>query len=150
MRVQGNYLLGNGPEIRLWENPEPKEFHMSYFYVMPKGDQISLAWGDETKDTVFGGIAWSGHNVDLAACQEADARISELENRLDGERAIRDQLRNQLGERNRKVYYGVLAHPDYGDDCPLLARMGYTRRSDQDSGLTRPALISNPPTGSLN
>ena len=108
---------------------------MSYFYVMPKGDQISLAWGDETKDTVFGGIAWSGHNADLAACQEADARISELENRLDGERAIRDQLRNQLGERNRKVYYGVLAHPDYGDDCPLLARMGYTRRSDQDSGL---------------
>ena len=123
---------------------------MSYFYVMPKGDQISLAWGDETKDTVFGGIAWSGHNADLAACQEADARISELENRLDGERAIRDQLRNQLGERNRKVYYGVLAHPDYGDDCPLLARMGYTRRSDQDSDLTRPALISNPPTGSQN
>ena len=83
---------------------------MSYFYVMPKGDQISLAWGDETKDTVFGGIAWSGHNADLAACQEADARTSELENRLDGERAIRDQLRNQLGERNRQVYYGVLAH----------------------------------------
>jgi hypothetical protein len=48
------------------------------------------------------------------------------------------------------VYYGVMAHPEFGDDCPLLAQMGYTRRSDQDSGLTRPALIHPLPTGSLN
>ena len=76
---------------------------MSYFYVMPKGDQISLAWGDETKDTVFGGIAWSGHNADLAACQEADARISELENRLDGERVHGEVGGAALGPRAERA-----------------------------------------------
>ena len=123
---------------------------MSYFYVVPKGVQISMAWEDEAKDTVFGGITWSGYFADVTACREADGRIAELENQLAGERAIRDQHRTQLAESNRKVYYGVLAHPEHGDDCSLLARMGYTRRSDYSSGLTRPALIQTPPTGSLN
>ena len=123
---------------------------MSYYYVVPKGDQISLAWDDEAEDIVFGGISWSGHFEHVTACREADERIAELENKLEGERAIRDQHRGQLAESNRKVYYGVMAHPDYGDDCALLARMGYTRRSDQNSGLTRPSLISVPVSGSQN
>jgi len=45
-----------------------------------------------------------------------------------------------MAESNRKVYYGVMAHPEFGDDRPLLAQMGYTRRSDQDSGLSPPAV----------
>ena len=123
---------------------------MSDYYPVPKGEVISLAWGDGDEGVVFGGVTWSGHHADLLACQESDLRISELDNRLAGERAIRSQNRSQLAESNRKVYYGVMAHPEFGDDCPLLAQMGYTRRSDQDSGLTRPALIHPLPTGSLN
>ena len=123
---------------------------MSYYYSVPKGNQISIGWENEAKDTVFGGISWSGHFADVSACRELDARIEELESRLDGECATRDQHRTQLAESNRKVHYGVLAHPEHGDDCSLLARMGYTRRSDYNSGLTRPGLISNPPTGSQN
>ena len=123
---------------------------MSYYYSLPKGNQISMAWEDEAKDDVFGGITWSGHFEVLTACRDADERIAELENRLNGERAIRDQYRAQLAETNRKVYYGVLAHPAHGDDCSLLARMGYTRRSDYNSGLTRPSLISVPVSGSQN
>ena len=114
---------------------------MSDYYSVPKGEVISLAWGDGDEGVVFGGVTWSGHHANLLACQESDLRISELDSRLAGERAIRSQNRSQLAESNRKVYYGVMAHPEFGDDCPLLAQMGYTRRSDQDSGLTRPALI---------
>ena len=76
---------------------------MSYYYSVPKGNQISIGWEDEAKDTVFGGISWSGHFADVSACRELDARIEELESRLDGERATRDQHRTQLAESNRKV-----------------------------------------------
>ena len=119
---------------------------MSDYYSVPKGEVISLGWGDGDEGVVFGGVTWSGHHADLLACQESELRISELDSRLAGERAIRSQNRSQLAESNRKVYYGVMAHPEFGDDCPLLAQMGYTRRSD----LTRPALIHPLPTGSLN
>ncbi len=123
---------------------------MSDYYSVPKGEVMSLAWGDGNADVVFGGVSWSGHHADLLACQDSDLRIAELESRLAGERATRSLNRSQLAESNRKVYYGVMAHPEFGDDCPLLAQMGYTRRSDQSSGLTRPALLQLPPTGSLN
>ncbi len=72
---------------------------MSYYYSVPKGNQISIGWEDETKDTVFGGVSWSGHFADVSACRESDARIEELESRLDGERATRDQNRTQLSAR---------------------------------------------------
>ena len=48
---------------------------MSYYYSVPKGNQISIGWEDEAKDTVFGGISWSGHFADVSACRESDARI---------------------------------------------------------------------------
>jgi hypothetical protein len=113
---------------------------MSDYYSVPKGEVISLAWGDGDEGVVFRGVTWSGHHANLIACQESDLRISELDSRLVGERAIRSQNRSQLAESNRKVYYGVMAHPEFGDDRPLLAQMGYTRRSDQDSGLSPPAV----------
>ena len=122
---------------------------MSNYYMVPKGDQISLGWADEANGVVFGGISWSGHFVDLTACHDSDARILALENRLEGECAMRAQNREKLNETNRKVYHGLLGHEDFGDDCPLLARWGYTRRSDQDSGLTR-GTSELPLSGTLN
>ncbi len=112
---------------------------MSNYYMVPKSEQISLGWADEANGVVFGGISWSGHFAGLTACHDSDARILVLESRLEGERAQRGQNREKLNETNRKVYHALLGHEDFGEDCPLLARWGYTRRSDQDSGLTRGA-----------
>ena len=36
----------------------PKEY-MSNAYIVPKAELISLGWGDEAKDVVFGGVSWS-------------------------------------------------------------------------------------------
>ncbi len=110
---------------------------MSNAYVVSKGEMISLGWADAAKDVVFGGVSWSGHYTALTACHDSDTRILQLENQLAGERATRDANRARLGESNRKVYLGLLGHENFGDDCSLLPRWGYTRRSDQDSGLTR-------------
>ena len=122
---------------------------MSNNYMVPKGEQISLGWADEASGVVFGGISWSGHFVDLTACHNSDVRILVLESQLAGERATRDQNREKLNGTNRKVYHGLLGHENFGDDCPLLARWGYTRRSDQDSGLTR-GTSELPLSGTLN
>lgn len=113
---------------------------MSNAYIVPKAELISLGWGDAAKDVVFGGVSWSGHLADLTACLESDACIAGLESQLAGERAERDANRAKLAETNRKSHYGLLATPGYGEDYALLARWGYTRRSEQDSGLTRGTL----------
>ena len=112
---------------------------MSYNYIYHSAQKISLGWGDEAKDMPFGGLSWSGHHSGVTAYEEAVDRVAVLENELAGARVERDVKLADLGELNRKAHYGLLGDPNYGDDCPLIARWGYTRRSDRSSGLTRPA-----------
>ena len=111
---------------------------MSYNYIYHSAQKISLGWGDEAKEVTFGGLSWSGHQSGVAAYEEAVDRVAVLENELAGARVERDVKLVDLGDLNRKAHYGLLGDPNYGDDCPLIARWGYTRRSDRSSGLTRP------------
>lgn len=112
---------------------------MSYNYIYHSAQKISLGWGDEAKDIPFGGLSWSGHHSDVVAYEQAVDRVAVLENELAGARVERDVKLADLGDLNRMAHYGLLGDPNYGDDCSLVARWGYTRRSDRSSGLTRPA-----------
>ena len=112
---------------------------MSYNYIYHSAQKISLGWGDEAKEVAFGGLSWSGHQSGVIAYEEAVDRVAVLENELAGARVERDVKLTDLGDLNRQAHHGLLGTPGYGDDCPLYARWGFTRRSDRSSGLTRPA-----------
>jgi hypothetical protein len=85
---------------------------MSYSYIYQSAQKITLGWGDEAKETPFGGLTWSGHFSGVATYEGALDRVAVLENELAGARVERDVKLVELGDLNR-------------------------RRSDRSSGLTR-------------
>ena len=42
-----------------------------------------------------------------------------------------------VGDKRSKVGLGVAGSPDYGNDSPLYGAMGFVRKSEKKSGLTR-------------
>ena len=42
-----------------------------------------------------------------------------------------------LNEKRSEVGLGVAGSPDYGNDSPLYGAMGFVRKSEKKSGLTR-------------
>ena len=52
-------------------------------------------------------------------------------------RDVRDGKYVALSNKRVKVGQGVAGNPDFGDDSPLYGAMGFKRKSDRASGLTR-------------
>jgi hypothetical protein len=72
------------------------------------------------------------------------AAIADLEAELKMKRDVRDCKYIALNEKRSKVGLGVDGSAAYGNDSPLYGAMGFVRKSDRASGLTRKA---KPPTG---
>jgi hypothetical protein len=64
-------------------------------------------------------------------------RIAELEDQLTQELAKRDNADDALAPKIQLVVAGVLADPTEGPDSALLEAMGYVRKSERKTGLTR-------------
>jgi hypothetical protein len=49
----------------------------------------------------------------------------------------RDDANGVTSDTNQKVVKGVVGDPNYGDDSNLYEAMGYVRKSERASGLTK-------------
>lgn len=61
----------------------------------------------------------------------------ELNAELKMKRDVRDDKYVALNDKRSKVGLGVAGSPDYGNDSPLYGAMGFVRKSEKKSGLTR-------------
>ncbi len=52
-------------------------------------------------------------------------------------RDVRDDKYIALNDKRSKVGMGVAGDPAYGNDSPLYGAMGFVRKSEKKSGLTR-------------
>lgn len=95
------------------------------------------AWFEGAKDVEFNGITQTEFLADITAAATADAEISDLEAELKMKREARDDLYVVLNEKRSKVGLGVAGSAAYGNDSPLYGAMGFVRKSDRASGLTR-------------
>ncbi len=95
------------------------------------------AWTEGAKDVDFNGIARTAFETDITAADAADDEIDTLEAQLKLKREARDDMYAALDEKRSKVGQGVAGNPDFGDDSPLYGAMGFVRKSEKKSGLTR-------------
>lgn len=95
------------------------------------------AWFEGAKDAVFNGISQGDFLNDITACAADDAAIADLEAEIKLKREARDDKYVALNEKRTKVGQGVVGSPEYGDDSPLYGAMGFVRKSERASGLTR-------------
>ncbi len=107
--------------------------------IRERAREINDGWKqDATAKTVkFMNIAQADFEADIADCEAEDAAIAEDEAKLRDRKDRRDDKYKNLNSLSVKVRNGVEGNADYGDDSPLYGAMGFKRKSERASGLTR-------------
>lgn len=109
-----------------------------------KIERIINAWATLAPDSTFGGMTLAQFRAIAKPAQDARTRIDDLEAQLKQATADRDAADDACLAKAQMVVNGVLADPTEGPDSALYEAMGYTRKSERKSGLTRKG--NKPPT----
>ena len=110
--------------------------------VNPKGnieklERIENAWRTLAPEKEFGGMTLAQYTEFVNACRNARNTIGELENQVKEAMNFRDSS-DEIGLAKAKlVKNGVLGDPTEGENSALYEAMGYIRKDDKKSGLTR-------------
>jgi len=115
----------------------------------PKGIEEKIAkmtnaWETLAPNKTFGGMTLAQFQAAGQPSQTARQRIDDLEGQLSQAQADRDRADDGFLAKAQLVVAGVLADPTEGSDSALYKEMGYTRKSERKSGLTRKR--NTPPT----
>ena len=102
-----------------------------------KIEKMLNAWQTLAPDKSFGGMTVSQFEAAASSMKETRERIDDLENQRTQALAAREAADDALLAKSQLVINGVLADPTEGADSALYEAMGYTRKSDRKSGLTR-------------
>lgn len=105
--------------------------------IREKCNVMNDAWVEGAPTVEFNGITQAAFLADITACAADDATIGDLEAELKMKREVRDDKYAALNEKRSKVGLGVAGSAAYGNDSPLYGAMGFVRKSDRASGLTR-------------
>jgi hypothetical protein len=88
-------------------------------------------------DKTFGGVTLAELSAQIAKSNTPRHRLVEIDDERKAEEANRDSEDSSTMKLCERIKNGVVADPDYGDDSALYEALGYVRKSDRKSGLTR-------------
>jgi hypothetical protein len=108
--------------------------------------KMLTAWEEIAPSKSFGGMTLDQFKTAAAPAQTARQRIFELETQMTQAINDRDAADAAFTAKAQLVVNGVLADPTEGPDSSLYEAMGYTRKSERRSGLTRGKKAGGPPT----
>ena len=117
--------------------------------VTPKENLLKLqrilnAWETLAPNKSFGGMTLAQFQAAVQPAQDARQRLDDLEDQIKQAQADRDRADSDFLAKAQQVVAGVLADPTEGPDSALYEAMGYRRKSERKSGLTRKR--TTPPT----
>lgn len=107
-----------------------------------KTEMILNAWSTLAPDKSFGGMTLAQFQAAAKPAQDAIALVEEIEDRHTQALNQRDDAFKALFLKIELVVNGVRADPTEGPDSALYEAMGYTRKSERKSGLTRKTLTA--------
>ena len=105
--------------------------------IRQQGNVMNDAWFEGALGAKFNGIDQGAFQAAVEAAAADDAAIGDLEAELKMKRDVRDDKYKALDQQRSKVGMGVAGDPAYGNDSPLYGAMGFVRKSEKKSGLTR-------------
>jgi hypothetical protein len=112
-----------------------------------KMQRMLNAWETLVPDKSFAGMTLAQFKAAAQPAQAARQRLEELDDQRTQVIAQREAADEALQAKMLQVIAGVLADPTEGSDSALYEAMGYTRKSERKSGLTRKRKTpSTPPT----
>ncbi|CAN5397543.1 hypothetical protein BH10ACI3_BH10ACI3_27430 [soil metagenome] len=105
--------------------------------VKEKCNVMHDAWVEGAIGVNFYGISQTEFLADIQTVTANEAAIADLEAELKMKRELRDDQFFALDQKRSKIGQGVAGSADYGNDSPLYGAMGFVRKSEKKSGLTR-------------
>jgi hypothetical protein len=111
-----------------------------------KIERMLNAWRTLAPDKSFAGMTLAQFEATATPSTAARHKIDALETQLAEAYAERERADEAFETRAKQVVAGVLADPTEGDDSPLYGAFGYTRSSEQKTGLTRRKRTPTPST----
>lgn len=100
-------------------------------------NKITTAWTTLAPDASFGGLTLAQYKTKVKPSLDARAQIETLNHQLTAATDARDDADAATQAVNQKVVKGVAGDVNYGDDSDLYEAMGYVRKSERKSGLSR-------------
>jgi hypothetical protein len=88
-------------------------------------------------DKAFGGIKLSDFEPNVEVCHQNREAIIDHENAGKGLTAKRDADDEAALAKRELIINGIIGDPEFGPDSALYEAMGYVRKSERKSGLTR-------------
>jgi hypothetical protein len=100
--------------------------------------RIQNAWNEGAPHiTEFLHTAKPDFDADITAGQASEDLIADLKAKTALEETNRDKIYARLEDSAVDIRSGVSGHKEFGDDSALYGTMGFVRRSERRSGLTR-------------
>ncbi|HEX7956777.1 MAG TPA: hypothetical protein VF508_07540 [Pyrinomonadaceae bacterium] len=107
-------------------------------------ERMMHAWQTLAPDKRFGGMSLADFETATEASRDTRRLIETLEDQLAEQITARERADANSAARMQLVVAGVLADPTEGPDSALYEALGYTRKSERKTGLTRKR--KEPPT----
>src|ERR1700679_4261309 len=98
---------------------------------------IINAWTTLAPAASFGGMTLAQYKTKVQPSFDARTAIDGLNAQLTAAQDTRDNADGVTSDANQKVIKGVVGDPNFGDDSNLYEAMGYVRKSERASGLTK-------------
>ena len=105
--------------------------------VQQTTDTITKAWEELASSKTFGGMTLAQYKAKVKPSLDTRATISGLEKQMTAAIGARDDADKETVKANQLVVNGVKGDVDFGEDSDLYEAMGYVRKSERKSGLTR-------------
>ncbi|HEY1719455.1 MAG TPA: hypothetical protein VGH42_14340 [Verrucomicrobiae bacterium] len=95
------------------------------------------AWTTLAPAASFGGMTLAQYKTKVQPSFDARTAIDGLNAQMTAAMDTRDDADGVTSDTNQMVIKGVVGDPNYGDDSNLYEAMGYVRKSERASGLTK-------------
>ena len=99
--------------------------------------KIDTAWEEGAPSVTFGGSKQADFKTEITAAATAEQELTDLLALADMKRTEIDDKYAALNETSILVVNGVKGDLAYGEDSALYGAMGFVRKSERASGLTR-------------
>ena len=102
-----------------------------------KYDEVEKAWKDLAPNETFGGMTLAQFQARLKPSKDQREALDQLDNQMKEHITGRDGADIVSMNGVELVVNGVIGNPAFGPDSALYEAMGYIRKSERKSGLTR-------------
>jgi len=100
-------------------------------------ETLTDAWTEHAPDATFAGKTLAQFKTAVKPSLDARAEIKDRDQQLAGFRVDRDNADVTSVEVVQQVVNSIKGDPNHGENSPLYAALGYVRKDDRASGLTR-------------